>query len=1159
MKGALVNILALGVLCALIWFGGEYFEISVRIRIGAILCALAFWLLVFVWQRLQAIRTARVIESRLREQAMEQIANSRPAERDQVEDLERRMKEAIAALKSSRLGTSALAELPWYIIIGPPGSGKSTALQASGLEFPQMGKGLNGIMGVGGTRNCEWWFTSEGILLDTAGRYTSVAEDRAEWLSFLGMIKKARSRKPINGAMVALSIVDLIQCSEEQLEAHARAVRERLDELSQELEEVFPVYLLFTKCDLLAGFVESFESLGRAEREQPWGYTFAYEELSADRYRAAFRRECAGLVERLSRRRLELLATERPPAAAQRIYSFPMQLASASERLGQFVERAFPKHPFREQPILRGFYFTSGTQEGRPIDQVLGALRSAFGQSAPEAPEPPPAEKKSYFLTNLFRKVIFPDRTLARSLASAERRRLIIHLTVMFLCAGAAVLGLVAIVTSFLANRGLTGRVSAGVEAIKKIEADPNSARQARLEALEALRPGVQELWEHATVSTPLRFWGLYQGSRLNGPVRAMYVTARTATHPDPARKSIEEELAAAVAKGADASALKKEYGLDHEQAVYQMVYELLRAYLMLGGQLDPERVEVQDQLKARNRWLRGLGLGPKDTPPAAGPAGKEVELAWKQLELLLGQLDTTTEWGPKLDDDLVARVRKKLEENYWVSQTYTLVRDTRSGQAGSETVESLFREGAPVFAPAAPVSKVFTKAEWTDFMSRVIGEKSAYLAAQYEQLKTPKSQAQIEAELKGYFELEARQRWYQFLESLTVAPMGDVQGAVKQLDLLGSPRSPLPALVGEVWLRQFVLEPEVERATLVPRPPQRKQKAGEDIEVRPWLEAAQDAFAQLARAYEELAKRPKGERVYALAEADTLRLLDPLQTTFKEVQSKLLDDLALQAPAKQESYVRRFFTQALDRARDALLAEALAEANARWKADVVDIYRGRCAGKYPFEREAAEDAPLPEVVALVNPTTGAVWRIERAMSRLRAYELGGRGLASTGSDFQRYLETAKKLGAALFVPPLDKLSVPLKVKLIKRPNVRNLRLTLGEENFRENDLPPGTKKEMTWGMSPGAKLSLHAVGQEEWAHKDFSSSPWGLPRLLAAGKLDKEQSSGRTFRYSWGFDLAGQERVGDVELEIVREEAKPLLEGTLFEGLVAPPERVEQ
>ncbi len=34
-----------------------------------------------------------------------------------------------------------------------------------------------------------------------------------------------------------------------------------------------PVYVLFTKADLVAGFVEFFDSLGKEEREQVWGVT----------------------------------------------------------------------------------------------------------------------------------------------------------------------------------------------------------------------------------------------------------------------------------------------------------------------------------------------------------------------------------------------------------------------------------------------------------------------------------------------------------------------------------------------------------------------------------------------------------------------------------------------------------------------------------------------------------------------------------------------------------------------------------------------------------------------------------------------------------------------------------------------------------------------
>ena len=179
----------------------------------------------------------------------------RPDKRQEIEQLKERMAEALASLKTSKLGRgrsgkAALYALPWYIIIGPPGSGKSTALAKSELNFPYLDPSGRGIRGVGGTRNCDWWFTSESILLDTAGRYTTEAEDREEWIAFLDLLRKNRPHKPVNGVIVAVAISDLMNASDEQLVQHAKTIRARIDELIERLGITFPVYLLFTKCDL---------------------------------------------------------------------------------------------------------------------------------------------------------------------------------------------------------------------------------------------------------------------------------------------------------------------------------------------------------------------------------------------------------------------------------------------------------------------------------------------------------------------------------------------------------------------------------------------------------------------------------------------------------------------------------------------------------------------------------------------------------------------------------------------------------------------------------------------------------------------------------------------------------------------------------------------
>ena len=162
----------------------------------AIALVVLVWVSVVVIRRLRANRTGDKLLAAVVKPSQ---AEERPSA--DVLQLRERFEHAIASLKQTRRRGHTLYELPWYVFIGAPGSGKTTALVNSGLSFPlEQRLGKEPLRGVGGTRNCEWLFAEEAVFLDTAGRYmtqdSDAAGDSAAWAEFLALLRKYRKRRP---------------------------------------------------------------------------------------------------------------------------------------------------------------------------------------------------------------------------------------------------------------------------------------------------------------------------------------------------------------------------------------------------------------------------------------------------------------------------------------------------------------------------------------------------------------------------------------------------------------------------------------------------------------------------------------------------------------------------------------------------------------------------------------------------------------------------------------------------------------------------------------------------------------------------------------------------------------------------------------------------
>jgi type VI secretion system protein ImpL len=559
-------------LALLIWFAGPYFAFgsyrpfdTVVARLVAIIIVFAIWAVIVQVKLLKSNRASAKLASEVAGQEGRKSGDGADAAQ-----LRKRFDEAIDALKKSRTrGAKNLYDLPWYNIIGPPGSGKTTALVNSGLNFPLAQKfGKEALRGVGGTRNCDWWFTDDAILLDTAGRYTTQdsneSADAAGWTAFLQLLRKYRSRQPINGVLVAISASDLLTLNDREREKHVVAIRERLEELNRNLKISVPVYFLVTKCDLIAGFSEFFDDFNAEARAQVWGTTFPIEATESGKAVDKFDGEFDALLERLQGRVLTRLDQDRDTRRRATMLAFPQQFALLKPLLGDLLKRVFGASGFDSTVLLRGVYFTSGTQEGTPIDRMLGAIARSFGFTAAVSAATP-GQGKSYFIQRLLKNVVFAESGLAGINRRLQLQKIFLQSFAYIACVALLVLGVILMIVSYGRNASYIADVEKSADGLEAFE--PASGMELPVEAylprLNALRDVVAGAAVHqGDVPWTMRL-GLYRGKALTEAAQGAY------------RRELNGTLVPVLAR-------QLEQRLSSSAQAPDKLYEYLKGYLML-------------------------------------------------------------------------------------------------------------------------------------------------------------------------------------------------------------------------------------------------------------------------------------------------------------------------------------------------------------------------------------------------------------------------------------------------------------------------------------------------------------------------------------------------------------------------------------------------
>jgi hypothetical protein len=335
-------------------------------------------------------------------------------------------------------------DLPWYIVIGDSGCGKTRLVNEGGLTF-STGKPEGYQLG---TLNYNWWFTEDAIFLDMAGRLCHPKDDGdyREWEGFLNSIRKGRQGFPINGAVVCVSADHLLEDTPEKIEADANTTLERLRDVQSKLGVTFATYLVVTKCDKILGFMQFFD---RAERDiaiknqifgwsRPGRFNEPYDPEQ-------FGTEFGALYHRLSDLRLRRLYDEANEVDLGLAYAFPEEFRGLIDPLQIYVQTLFPllRNPRAiKNLIFRGIYFTSATQEG---GLILKHLSGRLGAEAADQFEPLDLypNKRPHFIKDVFFRKAFPEHGLVfrNEKDVVKNRRLARTLQVGSMAAAVLILG----------------------------------------------------------------------------------------------------------------------------------------------------------------------------------------------------------------------------------------------------------------------------------------------------------------------------------------------------------------------------------------------------------------------------------------------------------------------------------------------------------------------------------------------------------------------------------------------------------------------------------------------------------------------------------------------------------------------------------------------
>lgn len=982
--------------------------------------------------------------------------------------------------------------LPWYLVIGPKGSGKSALVAASGLEFPF------GMEAPGPTATCDFVATSEAVFVDVSGRYVSAPDQAAPrhiWSHLLDTLRHYRPAHPLTGIVLVVSAADLAGQPEEVLEASAATLRHRLDEIPKRLRARPPVYLVVSHVDRLVGFEAFFESAGREERERFWGVPIeSDDEVSgpldpAGRFAAGF----ASLVSHVSNRQMQRLQDEPDAHRRSLVYEFPNQLAALRGPVGIVLRKLTQPNRFDRPPFVRGVFLASAVQGSAPVDPLARGLARSFAQS-PEAlalrEDAATGRSRSFFIPGLFRDLAFREagagRMSRRAWYASNQWRAV---------ASAAAIVLTTVAGALVLSAYRDGTAHAELVETDALALAPQIGQAVPAEPARLPFSTVLAVLDRVAELDRLGEGGadrhLLSTSELGEATGRTYAqTLERLLLP-----WLQSRLALDLADPATGSAA---------------LFQELKLYLVLGGARPPAAVDLDGMAPVlARRWL-----GEEPGPEQSGSLPRHLEA----LRL--------SGFAPiALDESLVTEARRRIEDVTLARLVYDLAmasppiaslpawRPSDNMSAAGPLVLAR-HSGSSIFEG---VAGPFTRAP---FLSTTVPafetvaarlSQDAWVLGEEDALRSPAERR--DRLLGGALELlraDIVRAWDTFLSDLSVVRPGEPGAGAQLLARLIEPRSPIAELMAaaaaQTDLDRPAADPAAVAGTLL-------QAVGAGDPRGPGA-AVTDHFAEVRQATAAAGPDQPSQVQSVLRGFEPLYrqlnlvasggAVQELGTTLQPTADAITTAVEQLPPALQPFFIRL---------RDAALDVAVGTSRSRlqdiWASTVLPACRAATEGRFPFTPGAGEDTPIGDFAALFGPQGQIAGFRDTYLApyvdtSVRPWTWRAASATDLGFDpaVLRAFEHADTITRAFFAEgdtPLARFSAEV---ASLTPNARSMRLDMGGTTLAFAH-GPSTPVAAQWPpATPGAPAALTMLPEIEGGPNMISGQgPWAFFRVLGRAR----------------------------------------------------------